>query len=233
MSILDGTEKINLSSRLKRDFFARDTLWVARNLLGKRIIRLYRGHRLAGRIVEVEAYVGEDDRASHASCGLTRRNAAMYGPPGHLYVYLIYGMHHCLNIVTEKENFPAAVLIRAIEPLEGVALMRELRHHCPMLNLTRGPARLCQALAVDRRFDHLDICVPHAPLWLEADVPISDAEIARSPRIGVRGDRRAVEALWRFYLRDSPWISGPKRWNRRYAAVARLRTQAPSLPSLH
>ncbi len=231
MSIPDGTEKVNLPPRLKRDFFARDTLWVARHLLGKRLVRLYRGRRLAGRIVEVEAYIGEDDRASHASRGLTRRNAAMYGPPGHLYVYLIYGMHYCLNIVTEKENFPAAVLIRAIEPLEGIAFMRELRHHRPMPDLTRGPARLCQALAVDRRFDHLDICAPHAPLWLEADITIPDAEIARSPRIGVRGDRRAVEALWRFYLRGNPWVSGPKGWNRRYAAGARPRTQAPSPPS--
>jgi len=96
-------------TRLSRDFFARDTLAVARDLLGQRLVRvLSDGRRLTGRIVEVEAYVGEDDQASHASCGPTRRNAPMYGPPGHAYVYLIYGMHNCLNVVSEREGYPAA-----------------------------------------------------------------------------------------------------------------------------
>jgi DNA-3-methyladenine glycosylase len=114
-------------ARLGQDFFARDTLVVARELLGRRLVRVFKEQRLSGRIVEVEAYIGEKDQASHASCGPTERNAPMYGPPGHAYVYLIYGMHHCFNVVTEREGYPAAVLVRALEPLEGIEEMRERR----------------------------------------------------------------------------------------------------------
>lgn len=114
-------------SRLQRDFFARDTLTVARELLGQRLVRILGDMRLSGYIVEVEAYIGEDDQASHAHPGRTARNATMYGPPGHAYVYLIYGMHHCLNIVTDREGYPAAILLRALEPLEGIPLMERDR----------------------------------------------------------------------------------------------------------
>ncbi|MGD2146983.1 MAG: DNA-3-methyladenine glycosylase, partial [Anaerolineae bacterium] len=138
---------------LTRDFFARDTLAVARELLECRLVRVLDGTRLSGRIVEVEAYVGEEDRASHASPGRTTRNAPMYGPAGHAYVYLIYGVHHCFNVVTDREAFPAAVLVRALEPLEGLEEMRERRGGRPDEQLTSGPGRLCEALAIDRRFD--------------------------------------------------------------------------------
>jgi len=193
--------------RISRDFFARDTLAVARELLGQRLVRVVDGQRLAGRIVEVEAYIGEEDQACHASCGPTRRNAPMYGPPGHAYVYLIYGMHHCLNVVTEREGNPAAILIRALEPLEGVDRMRALRGGRPDLPLTSGPARLCQALDIDRRFDGADLCAPDALLFLEEEDSVPDGAVATSPRVGVRGDEVAVAVPWRFCVRDSRHLS--------------------------
>lgn len=194
-------------SRLSRDFFARDTLAVARELLGQRLVRNLDGKQLSGRIVEVEAYIGEDDQASHASCGRTQRNAPMYGSPGHAYVYFIYGMHHCLNVVTEREGDPAAVLIRALEPLEGVDRMRALRGGRPDLPLTSGPARLCQALDIDRRFDGVDLCAPDALLFLEKDASIPDESVATGPRVGVRGDEAALTVPWRFFVRDSRHLS--------------------------
>jgi DNA-3-methyladenine glycosylase len=187
-------------SQLSRAFFARDTLVVARELLGQRLVRVLDGVRLSGRIVEVEVYVGEGDQASHARFGRTRRNAPMYGPPGHAYVYFIYGMHHCVNAVTEREGYPAAVLVRALEPLEGIEEMRVRRWPEPAegprnrsdRQLTSGPARLCQALDIDRRFDRADLCAPGALLFLEEDV---------------RGDERALIVPWRFYVRDSEYVS--------------------------
>jgi DNA-3-methyladenine glycosylase len=182
--------------------------------LGQRLVRVLDGVRLSGRIVEVEAYVGEEDQASHARFGRTKRNAPMYGPPGHAYVYFIYGMHHCLNVVTEREGYPAAVLIRALEPLEGLEEMRvrrwpesaEGRGARPDAQLTSGPARLCQALGIDRRFDGADLCAPGALLFLE-DAAIPDGAVVTAPRIGVRGDERALIVPWRFYVRDSQYVS--------------------------
>jgi DNA-3-methyladenine glycosylase len=194
-------------SRLNRDFFAHDTLTVARGLLGQRLVRALDGRRLSGRIVEVEAYIGEDDQACHARPGRTRRNAPMYGPPGHAYVYLIYGMHHCLNVVTEQEGFPAAALIRALEPLEGIERMRELRGGRPDLPLTSGPARLCQAMGIDRRFNATDLCAPDAHLFLERDAAIPSDAIITGPRIGVRGDNVAISIPWRFYVRNNRYVS--------------------------
>ena len=193
--------------RLSRGFFARQTLIVAQALLGQRLVRELDGIRLSGRVVEVEAYIGEDDQACHARPGLTKRNAPMYGLPGHAYVYLIYGMHHCLNVVTEREGFPAAVLVRALEPLEGIEKMRELRGGRPDLPLTSGPARLCQAMGIDRCFDSTDLCAPDALLFLEREAAIPSEAIASSPRIGVRGDDVAVSVPWRFYIRDNRYVS--------------------------
>ncbi len=200
-----------MTTRLPREFYARDTLTVARELLGKRLVRLDEDCRLAGIITEVEAYIGEDDRASHASPGPTARNAPMYGLPGHTYVYLIYGMHHCLNVVTECPGFPAAILIRAIEPVEGLAHIRQRRglHH-PPANLTCGPGRVCAALGIDRSLNNHDLCAPDARLWIEDAPAIPEVRIGQSPRIGVRGDQKALEVPWRFYIRDSVWISGTK-----------------------
>ncbi|MBC7225722.1 MAG: DNA-3-methyladenine glycosylase [Thermoflexales bacterium] len=193
---------------LPRDFFARDTLQVARDLLGQVLVRLLDGERLSGRIVEVEAYIGEDDLASHARFGRTSRNEAMYGPPGHAYVYQIYGLHHCLNIVTEAEGFPAAVLIRALEPLEGLEQMRQRRGVADPVLLTAGPARLCQAMEIDRRLDKADMCAPDAVLFVDAGAPVPDDQVATGPRVGVQGDLRARTVPWRFYIRDHPCVSG-------------------------
>jgi len=192
---------------LRRDFFVRDTLTVARELLGQRLVRVLDGERLTGHIVEVEAYIGEDDQACHARFGRTRRNAPMYGPPGHAYVYLIYGMHHCLNIVTEREGYPAAVLIRALEPLEGIDEMRARRGGRPDLPLTSGPARLCQALDIDRQFNGADMCAPDAILFLEEGTFVPDEAVATGPRIGVRGDGVAATSPWRFYTQGNQYIS--------------------------
>ncbi len=208
-----------MAARLPRGFYARDTLTVARDLLGKRLVRLDAGVRLAGRITEVEAYIGEDDHASHASPGPTARNAPMYGPPGYTYVYLIYGVHHCLNVVTEREGFPAAILIRALEPLEGLAAIQQRRGQPqPPANLICGPGRLCAALNIDRRLNACDLCTPDALLWIEDAATVPEAQIARSPRIGVRGDQAALEARWRFYIKNSAWVSGPRAFNHRWEA---------------
>ena len=194
-------------NRLGRRFFARDTLTVARELLGQRLVRMLDGERLSGRIVEVEAYIGEEDQASHASCGRTGRNAPMYSRPGHAYVYFIYGMHHCLNVVTERENYPAAVLIRALEPLEGIEVMRARRGGVPYVRLTSGPARLCQALDINRRFDGADLCGPDALLFIEKNGAAPDGAAATGPRVGVRGDATALSAPWRFYIRGNRHVS--------------------------
>jgi DNA-3-methyladenine glycosylase len=194
-------------SRLSRDFFVRDTLTVARELLGQRLVRVLDGERLCGRIVEVEAYMGEEDQACHARCGPTLRNAVMYGRPGHAYVYFIYGMHHCLNVVTEREGYPAAVLIRALEPLEGIEVMRTRRSGVEDVRLTSGPARLCQALEIDRRFDGADLCAPDALLFVEEGAAVPDEAVAAGPRVGVRGDEAALTAPWRLHVRDNRYVS--------------------------
>jgi DNA-3-methyladenine glycosylase len=193
--------------KLSHSFFKRKSLLVAREILGKRLVRILDGERLSGTIVEVEAYIGQDDQASHARPGRTARNASMFGPPGHAYVYLIYGIHHCLNIVTEREGYPAALLIRALEPQEGLETMRERRGGRSDLPLTSGPARLCQALAVDRKLDGADLCAPEASLFLEKDLTIPDEAIATGPRIGVRGDEVALSVPWRFYIQNNPHVS--------------------------
>jgi DNA-3-methyladenine glycosylase len=192
---------------LPRSFYQRPTLEVARDLLGRTLVRMLDGQRVAGRICEVEAYVGEDDLASHAARGPSLRNRAMYGPGGLAYVYLIYGMHYCLNVVTEDAGYPAAILIRSIEPLEGVATMRENRVSGARNGLTDGPAKLCQALAIDRRLDGHDL-TSGAELWLERGEPVPDALVHTTPRINIGGDEQARSLPWRFVWR-SPGPLGP------------------------
>jgi DNA-3-methyladenine glycosylase len=195
-------------------FYDRPTLEVARDLLGCTLVRTLDGQRLAGRICEVEAYVGEADLASHAARGPSPRNRSMYGPGGLAYVYLIYGMHHCLNVVTEAAGFPAAVLIRAIEALEGVAAMQAnragRRHH-----LVDGPAKLCQALAIDRRLDGHDLTTGFG-LWLEPGELVPDAVVQTTPRVNVGGDQHARTVPWRFALRQKePEGLTPRRKERK------------------
>src|SRR5688572_1806731 len=147
---------------LERDFFSRPTLTVARELLGHRLVREIEGQRLSGVIVETEAYIGPNDTASHASKGRTTRTEVMFGPAGYTYVYFIYGMHSMLNLTTEQPDFPAAVLIRAIHPQEGIALMQARRQKpggVPLktVTLTNGPGKLCQALEIDSRLNRWDV----------------------------------------------------------------------------
>ncbi len=190
---------------IPRAFYARSALEVAPDLLGAILVRELDGQRLAGRIVEVEAYLGGEDAASHAFRGPTPRNRSMFGPPGHAYVYLIYGVHHCLNIVTGPEGDGQAVLIRALEPLEGIELIRVNRRGVAHRQLTNGPGKLCQALAIDRRLDGHDLCLGET-LWLEPG-PQPEESICAGPRVGVRGDDLALNRPWRFYLKGNPYVS--------------------------
>lgn len=196
---------------LPRSFYDRHTLHVARDLLGSYLVRELNGTLLVARILETEAYVGPDDKASHAAVGLTPRNAAMFGPPGHAYVYLIYGMHRCLNVVTERVGYPAAVLIRAGEPMMGLDLMRTLRGGRSDDELLNGPAKLCQAMAIDLRLNGHDLCVGR-DLWLAAGERVPDDVVITGPRVGVRGDRRARTVPWRFAIRGHPGVSKPYPW---------------------
>jgi DNA-3-methyladenine glycosylase len=198
-------------NRLSREFFSGDTLAVARALLGTRLVRNFDGQRLSGVIVECEAYIGQTDTACHASRGLTPRNTVMFGPPGFAYVYFTYGMHWMLNVVTEQEGFPAAVLLRAIQPLEGIGVMRTLRQANGRpradLDLTSGPARLTQALAIGKAHNGADL-IAGAELWLEPGDFISDDQVECGPRIGV--DYAAEQdrlAPWRFWVRDNSYVS--------------------------
>ena len=196
-------------TRLDHTFFSQDTITIARSLLGQRLVRILDdGQRLAGIIVECEAYVGEEDKACHAARGRTTRNAVMYEQAGVAYVYFIYGMYHCLNVVTEQEGLPAAVLIRALEPREGLDQMREYRPGRPDSELTSGPGRLCQALAIDRAFNHSNLC-DSPTIFIEQGEPPSD--IVSSPRIGITADQLAIERLWRFYAADSPFVSRQRK----------------------
>jgi len=196
-------------SLLPRAFYRRDTLTVAPSLLGQFLVRRLEDETLAGRIVEVEAYVGFHDTASHASRGKTPRNAVMFGTPGFAYVYFIYGMYHCLNVVTEGEGYPAAILIRAIEPVMGIERMRSLRGGVTDRQIANGPGKLCQAFAIDRSFNGRDL-TQNGELYIASGDHVTPGRICTSPRIGVRGDEKALQAPWRFFLCDSHYLSKRK-----------------------
>jgi DNA-3-methyladenine glycosylase len=191
-----------LVTRLPRAFYERDSATVARALLGQRLVRVLDGQRVGGLICETEAYGGADDEASHAHRH-TPRSAIMYGPPGYAYVYFIYGMHFCLNAVTEVDGQPGAVLIRAIVPDEGVAMMRDRRGSVSVRiehRLTDGPGKLCDALGITRVQNGIDL-TESAELSIEAGVAVADEQLEVTPRIGVCGDERARDRLWRFVWR--------------------------------
>lgn len=185
--------------RLPRSFYDRPTPAVARALLGQRLVRVLDGRRLSGLIAEVEAYGGPDDEASHAF-RRTPRSAIMYGPPGHAYVYFIYGMYFCLNVVTEADGRPGAVLIRAIVPQEGIEIMRGRRGGADDRHLADGPGKLCRALDITRAQNGLDLTTS-PELFIEAGVAVDEAEIVATPRIGVRGNADALVRPWRFVWR--------------------------------
>ena len=183
-----------------RSFYERSALEVAPELLGKILSHRGTDGLASGRIVEVEAYLGEKDPASHAYRGRTERNRAMFGPPGHAYVYFTYGNHFCMNVVTDREGIASAVLIRALEPLEGIELMTRRRGGRPLRELASGPGRLAQALGIDRALYGHDLT--RAPLWIRQDG--EDPEWVATPRIGIR---EAADLPYRFVVAGSPFAS--------------------------
>ena len=187
---------------LTQDFYSRGTVDVARDLLGKHLVRVRRKTRMAGVIVEVEAYQGSDDPASHAYRGKTPRNAPMFGEAGHAYVYFTYGNHYCLNITTQRLGVAGAVLIRALEPSEGICVMKRLRPDVPDSELTSGPGKLTKALGIDKSLNEIDMTTTGS-LFVE-DHGVHHLKIEESTRIGIRA---GTDKLWRFYLLGNPYLS--------------------------
>jgi len=194
---------------LPRAFYDRPPLVVARALLGRSLVHDSPEGRVGGRIVEVEAYRGHRDPASHAFRGRTARNAVMFGAPGHAYVYFTYGMHFCLNVVTEREGVASAVLIRALEPVEGLEIMRRRRGLASgpgtWLRLARGPGCVARALGLAREHDGLDLT--RGPLWLTDRTRRRGFRVAAGPRIGIRV---AQERPWRLFLLGHPCVSAQR-----------------------
>jgi len=196
-------------SKLRRDFYTRaDTLAVARDLLGRRlVVPTPAGERVSGRIVEVEAYLGVEDKAAHSYGGRrTARTETMFKIGGTVYVFFVYGMHHQFNVVAGPEGEPHAILVRALEPEEGVELMRLRRPVKDEREFTSGPGKLCQALGIDRSFDGEDLT--GSRVWIEdAGAVVESNRIASGPRIGVAYAEEDALKPWRFWLRDSPFVS--------------------------
>jgi DNA-3-methyladenine glycosylase len=186
--------------QLPRSFFARPAVEVARDLLGT--VLDHEG--VAVRITEVEAYDGMNDAASHAFRGRTARNAVMFGPPGHAYVYFTYGMHYCVNLVCGEDGVAAAVLIRAGEVVRGVDRASERRGDPPARDLARGPARLCKALGLDRSHDGLDVTGRRSPLRAYAGAAVADSVVRRGPRVGIAS---AADWPYRFWIDGEPSVS--------------------------
>lgn len=187
---------------LPADFYNRPTLTVARELLGCRLVRILEGERLSGLITETEAYIGESDLGCHAKAGKTRRTQVMYGPPGRAYVYFTYGMHWLLNVVTEAEGFPAAVLIRAVEVETGLSRVRSRRGDVPARNLTDGPAKLTLAFGIDSQHNNIDLTSTESGLWIESGIAIPDSRVTNSPRVGLYSVPEPWKSIpWRFKVR--------------------------------
>ncbi|RPI83639.1 MAG: DNA-3-methyladenine glycosylase [Chloroflexi bacterium] len=187
------------SKSLTRDFFARPTLQVARELIGTRLVHLENGRRIAGYILEAEAYIGEADQGCHARAGRTKRTAVMYGQPGFTYVYFTYGMHWLLNLVTEEEGFPAAVLIRSIWSSESVDLISSRREGVPPARWTDGPGKITQAFNIDGSLNGIDVCAPGAEIFLEEGVSIPDSIVTKTPRVGLNSVPEPWKSIpWRF-----------------------------------
>jgi len=184
-----------MASLLQRNFYNRPTLAVARELIGARLVRLLDGVKLVGFITETEAYIGEEDLGCHAKAGRTPRTAVMYGPPGRAYVYFTYGNHWMLNAVTEGEGFPAAVLIRAIQPVEGVEVMYARRGGRD----TFGPGKLTQAMGITKSENMVDLTKTDNGLWIEAGISVPDKNVTIGPRVGLN-------------TVPEPWFSKPWRF---------------------
>ena len=197
-----------MGNKLTREFYTRsNVLRVSRELLGTLlVVPASDGTRVSGVIVETESYRGPSDRASHAYGGRrTKRTETMYGIGGTAYVYFVYGMYHQFNVVTNIEDIPHAVLIRALEPVEGRELMRRRRHGLPDLNLSNGPGKLCIALGIDRQLDRADLLADR--VWIEEGKDIPARQIASGPRIGIDYAEEWVDKPWRFWIKGNPFVS--------------------------
>jgi DNA-3-methyladenine glycosylase len=191
--------------RLSRSFYSRSALEVAPDLIGKVLVRRLGKKKLSGKIVETEAYAGPHDLACHASKGHTPRTSIMFGAPGHAYVYMIYGFYFCLNVVTEPVGYPAAVLIRAVEPIESLDLMREFRNNPEReTNIASGPGKLCMAMSIDKQLNGADLL--GSELWIE-DRKLGSGPIRTSPRVGVDYAGEYKDKPWRFYLDGNAHVS--------------------------
>ena len=179
--------------KLARSFYDRDTIIVARELLGKLLVHQSHGVKRAGKIVEVEAYLGPHDLAAHSAKGLTKRTRVMFGPPGHAYVYLIYGMYHCMNVVTEREGHASAVLLRAVEPVKNVE------------GRTQGPGLLCRAMEIDRQLNAQDLLSDN--FYITAPEKAVPFAIVKRPRIGVDYAKHWAKRHLRFYIKGNPFVS--------------------------
>ncbi len=201
--------------KLDRIFFQRDTIIVAKELLGKVLVHEVDGLKLTGKIVETEAYLGIEDKAAHSYGGKrTNRVDVMYGKAGVSYIYLIYGIYYCFNIITREEDIPQGVLIRALEPLEGFDKMSVNRFKNPydkltkiqVKNLTNGPGKLCNALVIDKTLNKQDMCNGNNNFYI-ADYNFRDFKIVSTKRIGIDYAEEYKDFLWRFYIKDSDYVS--------------------------
>lgn len=181
--------------KLPRSFYDRDPILVARELLGRHLVHLSRGVERVGKIVEVEAYLGPHDRAAHSARGLTPRTKVMFGPPGHAYVYLIYGVYYCMNVVTQREGLASAVLLRALEPVRNVT------------GRTQGPGLLCRVMDIDQRLNGHNLL--SEDFYIASPDHAASFRIVRRPRVGVEYAGRWAQRLLRFYIRDNPFVSRP------------------------
>jgi DNA-3-methyladenine glycosylase len=201
-------ESKSLLTKLPREFYTRaNVVTVARELLGKLlVVPSASGRRVSGMIVETEAYRGPHDRAAHSYGGRrTKRTETMYGLGGATYVFFVYGMYNQFNVVTNVKDAPHAVLIRALEPVEGIELMRKRRHGQPDHNLTNGPGKLCIAMGIDRKLDAADLSGNR--VWIEEYETVSRARIASGPRIGIDYAEEWIDKPWRFWIKDNAFVS--------------------------
>jgi DNA-3-methyladenine glycosylase len=192
-----GSRRVNIHMskliKLPRAFYDRETIKVAEDLLGHYLVHISDGKERIGKIVEVEAYLGPHDLAAHSSKGLTPRTKIMFGPPGHAYVYFIYGMYYCMNIVTDKEGHGSAVLLRALQPIKNIE------------GSTKGPGLLCKALHIDKRFNGHDLTSDD--LYIARSADQSRPKIVKKPRVGVHYAKHWARRLLRFYIKDNPYVS--------------------------
>jgi len=200
--------------RLTREFYSRETLVVAKDLLGKILVHEFNGEMLRGKIVETEAYIGSIDKACHAYGGKrTPRVETLYARPAVAYVYFIYGMYHCFNVITKEEGSPEGVLIRAIEPIDGIGVMANLRFKkdyneltkAQIKNLTTGPSKLCIAMNINKGNNKQDLCL--GQLYIEESGEKEKITVVEVKRVGIEYAEEAKDFLWRFYIKNNSWVS--------------------------